>query len=128
MKEAVLALPEWLPGKWDLAHHTMTHVGHTSDFPAGTGVIQIATSLTFRQGSSTYDYWGGPVQAGKGKVTVKDSVPNVELWPTNVFSLPARVSKSDTGIVVTFSHTIYGGGPCEFEVYYSRAQEQVLSQ
>ena len=77
-------LPEWLPGQWDLAHHTMTNGGQTHYFPAGTGVIQIATALTFMQGRPTYWYSGGPVPVGKGKVTVKDGVVNIGLWPTNV--------------------------------------------
>ena len=116
-------LPEWLPGKWALAHHTMTHVGQTSDFPAGTGVIQIAMSLTFTQGRPTYKYSGGPVPLGKGKVTVQDGGVHIGLWPTNVPSLPATVAKTPEGIVVNFSHTIYSDGPSEFKVYYTRAQE-----
>ncbi|MBV8236425.1 MAG: hypothetical protein JO075_12055 [Acidimicrobiia bacterium] len=121
-EESRAKLPEWLPGQWDLAHHTMTMGGRTSDFPAGTGVIQIATSLTFMQGSPNYEYSGGPVPLGKGKVTVKDGVVNIGLWPTNVLSLPAMVAKTPEGIVVNFSHTIYSGGPSEFKVYYTRAQ------
>ena len=116
-------LPEWLPGQWDLAYHTMTIDGQTCDFPAGTGVIQIATALTFTQGRPTYGYSGGPVGLGKGKVTVKDGVVNIGLWPTNVLSLPAMVAKTPEGIVVNFSHTISGREPSEFKVYYTRAAE-----
>jgi hypothetical protein len=47
------------------------------------------------------------------------------LWPTTDLSLPAMVAKTPEGIVVNFSQTISaGGGPSEFKVYYTRAQER----
>ena len=98
-------MPGWLPGKWILSHQTMTHAGQTLDFPAGTG--QIATTLTFTQGSPDYDYAGGPVPPGKGKVLVSRGAVRVTLRPTNVISPPATVAKTPEGIVVEFS--IYGG-------------------
>lgn len=116
-------LPGWLPGKWILSHHTMTDAGHTSDFPAGTGMIQIATTLTFTQGSPDYDYAGGPVPPGKGKVSVRSGAVRITLWPTNVFSLPATVAKTPEGIVVEFSNTIHGNEPSKFQAFYKRAPE-----
>lgn len=37
-------------------------------FPAGTGPIQLAMTLAFTQGATTYDYAGGPVPTGWGEV------------------------------------------------------------
>ena len=121
-------LPGWLPGKWILSHHTMTDAGQTSDFSVGTGVIQIATTLTFTQGSPDYDYAGGPVGTGKGKVSVGRGVVRVTLWPTFVDSLPATVAKTPEGIVVEFSATAHGNEPSKFQAFYegpfpSRGQE-----
>jgi ribosomal protein L24E len=113
-------LPEWLPGQWDLASYDITHGRRTPDFPFGTGALPLAASLTFTQGGSTYEYSGDPVPPGEGKVTVKDGVVNIGLWPTNVSSLPAMVAETPEGIVVNFSHTIWGNEPSEFKVYYTR--------
>ena len=109
-----------------LPHHDTWRAD--ADFPAGTGVIQIATALTFTQGRPTYWYSGGPVGLGKSKVTVKDGVVNIGLWPTNVESLPAMVAKTPEGIVVQVSisqigESLRSGGPSEFKVYYTRAAE-----
>lgn len=116
-------LPGWLPGKWILSHHTMTQAGQTSDFPAGMGVIPIATTLIFTQGSADYDYTGGPVPPGKGKVSVRRGVVRATLWPTNALSLPATVAKTLDGIVIEFSLTIYGNEPSKFQAFYRRALE-----
>ena len=114
-------LPDWLPGKWALTHHTMTYAGQTTDFPEGTGVIQVATTLAFTQGSPTYDYAGGPVPPGKGTIAIRDGAVRITLWPTNVPSLPATIARTPEGIVVEFTHTIYGGGASNFRVFYGPA-------
>ena len=72
-------LPDWLVGKWVLTHHTMTDAGQTSDFPVGTGVIQIATSLDFTQDSPTYAYSGGPVPPGLGAISIKQGTVHIAL-------------------------------------------------
>jgi hypothetical protein len=113
-------LPEWLPGKWALTHHTATTAGQTSDFPLGTGGIQIATSLAFTQGSSTYEYSGGPVPGGINEVAVDSDVVRIKLWPTNVADLPATITQSPEGMVVEFRHTIWGGMPSDFKAHYKR--------
>jgi hypothetical protein len=123
-------LPEWLPGQWDLAHHTMTDGGRTADFPAGTGFIPIAASLTFTQGGPTYEYASDLGPSDKGKVTVKDGVVSIEIWlmltPPFMFAppLPAAIAKTPEGMVVSFSLPIPGGRPTEYKAYYTRAAEE----
>lgn len=76
-------LPEWLPGQWDLAYYSVSQGGRGMYVPPNVGGLQIlrglqiATSLTFTQGSPTFDHSGGPVLLGEGKVTVKDGVVNI---------------------------------------------------
>ena len=60
-------LPEWLPGQWDLDYLSVRQGGRTVYPPASSGVIPFATSLSFTQGSPTFDHSGGPVPPGKGK-------------------------------------------------------------
>jgi hypothetical protein len=114
------SLPEWLPGKWTLTHRTATASGQTTDFPLGAGAVQIATSLEFAQGSSAYEYSGGPVPPGTNEVAVEDDVVRIKLWPTTVPSLPATVAVSPDGIVVEFRQTIWGDKPSDFKAYYKR--------
>ena len=118
-------LPEWLPGRWDFAHHTRTDGGRTVDLPAGTGGRPIATSLTFTQGSPTFDHSGGPMlPPGEGKVTVKDGVVSIEIWPMIAPPSPAAIAKTPEGMVVSFSLPIPGGRPTEYKAYYTWAAEE----
>ena len=97
----------------------MTDAGRTSDFPLGTGVIQIATSLVFTQDSPTYTYSGGPVPQGLGAISIKQGTVHIALWPTNVFDLPAKIEKTLEGIVVEFSHKLHSDGPTIFKAFYA---------
>ena len=115
----MLELPNWLPGQWRLTQFTVTNQGETLTFPAGTGPIQMAMSLAFAGGAATYDYAGGPVPVGRGEiVSAGEDAVRIALWPTNVPSLPATIARTATGIVVEFSHTIWGNQPSDFKAFY----------
>jgi hypothetical protein len=77
-------------------------------------VIPVATTLTFTQGSPTYDYAGGPVPPDKGTIALRDGVVRIWLWPINFSCLPATIARTPEGIVVEFSFPLYGGGPTDF--------------
>ncbi|MBV8311746.1 MAG: hypothetical protein JO344_15290 [Planctomycetaceae bacterium] len=112
-------LPDWLPGQWSLTEYSVTFQAKTTTFPAGTGPIQMAMTLAFMQGATTYDYAGGPVPPGEGDIVSADeSLVSITLWPTNVPSLPATIARAAKGIVVEFSHTIWGNEPSDFKAYY----------
>ena len=96
----------------------MDHAGQRSEFAPGTGPLQIATTLTFTQGSSTYDYSGSSVGTGKNDITMANGVPSVKLWPTYTFNLPATIAQSTDGIVVAFLAGMYSDGPSAIKAYY----------
>ena len=82
---AIPQLPDWLPGRWRLTEWSMAHSGRTDTFPAGVGPYQIALTLAFTQGDTTYDYAGGPVPLGRGEVvSAGDGRVRIRLWPTRV--------------------------------------------
>jgi hypothetical protein len=112
-------LPGWLPGSWMLSELSVTTQGSTMNFPPGTGPIQVATTLAFTQGSTTYDYEGGPVGRGSREIvsTDEDKI-RIMLWPTNVLSLPAEIARTTNGIVVMFSNTVWGNELSDFKAFY----------
>ena len=138
-------LPEWLPGKWDLAYYSVSKGGRMMYLPNLDG-FRIATSLTFTQGSPTFDHSGSPVPPGKGKVTVKDGVVHLEIpGPANITPflpatiaktpegreaarhfadrfgfLPATIAKTPEGMVISLDVPAQGA---EYKVYYTRAAE-----
>jgi hypothetical protein len=115
-------LPDWLPGRWRLTEWSMTDQGEITTFPAGTGPIQMALTLAFTRGATTYDYAGGPVPPGRGEVvSAEESSIRITLWPTNVPSLPATIARTAKGIVLEFSHTIRGNEPSDFKASYEPA-------
>lgn len=82
----------------------------------------MALTLAFTRGATTYGYAGGPVQQGRGEVvSAGDGSVGITLWPTNVPSLPATVTRTAKGIAVEFSHTIWGNEPSDFEAFYEPA-------
>jgi len=119
---ATFQLPDWLLGRWVLNEWIVTHQGNTTTFPAGAGPIQIALTLAFARGSTTYEYGGGPVAADWGEIVSAGSGSvKIGLWPTNVPSLPATIAPTAKGIVVEFSHTIWGNEPSDFKAFYGPA-------